>query len=86
MYRFRNADQAPQSFVMQALSCHRASSFDMVSWAPSRDKRVELFSRAGVHQLSSRKTTGNGISYCPPLGLRSDTPEGATGGLNCSGR
>src|ERR1019366_4024789 len=27
---------------------HRASSFDIVGWAPSRDKSVELLSRASV--------------------------------------
>jgi hypothetical protein len=34
--------------VTQALSCHRASSVDIASWAPPRDKSVKLFSRASV--------------------------------------
>ena len=54
---------------MQALSCHRASSFDMVSWAPSRDKRVELFSRAGVPPTIVSKDDRERNLVLPPFGL-----------------
>ncbi len=52
-------------------------------WAPSRDKGVELFSRASVHQLSSRKTTGN-ESLLPPIVRGEHTDNGALLGRRCA--
>jgi hypothetical protein len=43
---------------MQTLICHRASSVDIASWAPPRDKSVKLFSRASVPPTPEDRAAG----------------------------
>jgi len=74
---FPESGSSPLSFVTQALSCHRASSFDMVSWAPSRDKRVELFSRASVPPAIVSKDDREWNDVLPPIVRGEHTDDGA---------
>jgi hypothetical protein len=45
----------------------RASSVDIADWAPSRDKSIELFSRASVPPAIVSKDDGEWNHLLPPI-------------------